>query len=43
MHVIGAKVLDPSRFVVSAAIKPSDAKKFYELENQQLTPPDGLV
>jgi hypothetical protein len=28
LRIIGAKELDPSRFVVSAAIKPPDAKKF---------------
>ncbi len=35
--------LDPSRFVVSNAIVPPDAKKFRDLENQPLTPPDCSV
>ena len=43
LQITGATELDPSRFVVSTAIVPPDAKKFHDLENQPLTPPDGSV
>ena len=39
LQITGATELDPSRFVVSTAIKPPDAKKFHDLENQPLTRP----
>ena len=37
LAITGGTELD-STFVVSTAIKPPDAKKFHELENQPLTP-----
>jgi hypothetical protein len=41
LPITGATELDLSRFVVSTAIVPPDAKKFHDLENQPLTPLDG--
>jgi hypothetical protein len=43
LQITGATELDPSRFVVSTAIKPPDAKKCHDLENRPLTSPDGSV
>lgn len=43
LQITGATELDPSMFVVSTAIKPPDTKKFHDLENEQLMPPDGSV
>jgi hypothetical protein len=43
LQITGATALAPSRFVVSTAIMPPDTKKFHDLENQPLTPPDGSV
>jgi hypothetical protein len=43
LQITGATELDPSRFVVSTAIEPPDAKKFHDLENQSLKPPDGAA
>ena len=43
LQITGASELDLSRFVVSTAIKPPDAKNFHDLENQRLVPPDGSV
>ena len=43
LQITGTTELDPTRFVVSTTIVPPDAKKFHDLENQPLTPPDGSV
>ena len=32
--ITGAKVLEPSRFVVSHSIKTGDPEKFHEIENE---------
>jgi hypothetical protein len=40
LAITGATELD-STFVVSTAIKPPDGKKFHDLENRRLAPPDG--
>ena len=37
LQLTGAPELDRSRFVVSSNIKPADATKFHELENEPLT------
>ena len=34
LHITGATELDPSTFVVSAAIQAPDASRFHDLENQ---------
>ena len=36
LRLIGASVLDRSRFVVSKALQPADPSKFYDLENKKL-------
>jgi hypothetical protein len=33
LSIIGAKVLEPSRFVISHSIKTTDPEKFHEIEN----------
>jgi len=43
LQITGAIELDPSTFVVSTAIRPPDVKKFHDLENLRLAPPDGSV
>jgi hypothetical protein len=43
LQITGATELDSSTFVVSTAIKAPDARKFHNLENQRLAPPDGSV
>src|SRR3954468_5033181 len=42
LQITGSTELD-SMFVVSTAIKPPAAKKFHDLENERLLPPDGSV
>jgi hypothetical protein len=43
LQITGATELDRSMFVVSTAIKPPDADRFHDLENERLMPPDGSV
>jgi hypothetical protein len=40
LALTGAKQLDPARFVVSHAIKPTDVSKFHDAANQRLETED---